>query len=480
MDSSPPPTETTSTHAAAPRLWTRESAPFILSALALMSFIAIESFAVTTVLPVAMEELGATAWYSFAFAATIATGLTGMVVGGSWSDRSGPRPPLLAGGALFLLGLALCAVAPGPAVFILGRVLQGVGGGIDSVVLYVMIARAIPAPARPAMFGLLTTAWLLPSLVGPVGAGLLAQLTSWRTVFALILTGSALALMGLVRAASRMGAGEGASADAPPILGRTGLLALAASGLLLGLHLVAQLPGVLGPVVVALGLIALVLVARRLLPVGTLRLRGPAQQMVVLRAGFGVLSVVTDAYLTLYLQLQRGLSPTAAGLVLAVGALGWAFGAGVQARRPSTLGEHRLLILVSAPLVAVGPVAALLLTLHLVPVLAIVPASLLLGVGMGIATSRTSTATLDLAPAAEQGFFSSALQSGEAMAMAAATAVMAVLLALGGSGEGAFVRVYLVLTAVAAALILLAVLTRSTGLPAAGDAGAEMRCETAA
>lgn len=203
----PSPDSTTPEPAA--RLWTRETAPFILSALALMSLIAVEAFAVTTVLPVAMADLEATSWYSLAFAATIATGLTGMVVGGTWSDRSGPRPPLLVGGALFLAGLVLCAAAPGPALFILGRVLQGIGGGIDSVVLYVLIARLIPAAARPAMFGLLTTAWLLPSLVGPVGAGLLAQLTTWRTVFVVILVGSALALAGLLRSARAAG-GSGA------------------------------------------------------------------------------------------------------------------------------------------------------------------------------------------------------------------------------------------------------------------------------
>ncbi|MGP9537130.1 MFS transporter [Brachybacterium sp. AOP43-C2-M15] len=451
------------------RLWTRATTPFILSALALMSFIAIEAFAVTTVLPVAMADLEATSWYSFAFAATIATALVGMVVGGTWSDRSGPLPPLLAGGTLFLLGLALCALAPGPSVFILGRALQGVGGGIDSVVLYVMIARTIPAPARPAMFGLLTTAWLLPSLLGPVGAGLLAQLTTWRTVFAAILAGSALALAGLLRTARTAPAddADGSADGASRILGRPGLLALAASGLLLVLHVMSRLPGLLAPVVVLGGLVALVPVARGLLPPGTLHLRGPAQQMVVLRAGFGVLSVVTNAYLTLYLQSQRGLTPTAAGLILAAGAGGWAFGAWLQARWPSSLSEHRRQILRAAPLVALGPLAALLLTLHLVPVGVIVPASVLLGMGMGIASSRTSTATLDLAPVREQGAYSSALQSGESMAVAAATAVMATVLALRGGDESAYVLVYLALTAVAGLLILLAFRTRGAG--AAGE-----------
>ena len=119
-----------------------------------MTFIAFESFAVTTVLPVAVADLGDTGWYSFAYAATITTALIGMVVGGNWADRSGPRTPLVVGGSLFLLGLMLNVAAVDITTFIMGRLLQGIGGGIDSVILYVLIARHIPERSRPHMFGL--------------------------------------------------------------------------------------------------------------------------------------------------------------------------------------------------------------------------------------------------------------------------------------------------------------------------------------
>ena len=101
------------------RLWTRQTWPFITSVLALMTFIAFESFAVTTVLPVAVADLGDTGWYSFAYAATITTALIGMVVGGNWADRSGPRTPLVVGGSLFLLGLMLNVAAVDITTFII-------------------------------------------------------------------------------------------------------------------------------------------------------------------------------------------------------------------------------------------------------------------------------------------------------------------------------------------------------------------------
>ena len=460
--------EIPATTPAPPRLWSARSAPFIIGAFLQMTFIAVEAFAVTTVLPGAMAELDAENWYSLAFAATISTSLVGMVVGGNWSDRSGPRPPLAVGGGLFLLGLALCVLAPGAATFIAGRLLQGIGGGIVSVVLYVLIARIIPAPARPAMFGLLTTAWLVPSMAGPVVAGALAQLLTWRAVFALILVGSGLALLVLLRVAHAGGGPMDEAARATAIFGRTGRLSLLAAGVLVLLHLGAQTGGLRALLLVGAGLAALALVARTLLPPGTLRLRGAAQRLVALRAGFGVSSAVPDVYLTLYLQSERGLSPTAAGLILAVGALGWASGSFVQTRRPSTSADHRLLIVLAAPLVAAAPVGALLLVTGLVPVPLVVLTALLKGVGMGIASARVATATLDLAPPAEQGGYSSALQSGEAMAVAASTAVMAVVLSVLGAGAGGFVGVYLLLAAVAVGTVLIAARTpRSVAVPAA-------------
>ena len=460
--------EIPATTPAPPRLWSARTAPFIIGAFLQMTFIAVEAFAVTTVLPGAMAELDAENWYSLAFAATISTSLVGMVVGGNWSDRSGPRPPLAVGGGLFLLGLALCVLAPGAATFIAGRLLQGIGGGIVSVVLYVLIARIIPAPARPAMFGLLTTAWLVPSMAGPVVAGALAQLLTWRAVFALILVGSGLALLVLLHVARAGGGPMDEAARATAIVGRTGRLSLLAAGVLVLLHLGAQTGGLRALLLVGAGLAALALVARTLLPPGTLRLRGAAQRLVALRAGFGVSSAVPDVYLTLYLQSERGLSPTAAGLILAVGALGWASGSFVQTRRPSTSADHRLLIVLAAPLVAAAPVGALLLVTGLVPVPLVVLTALLKGVGMGIASARVATATLDLAPPAEQGGYSSALQSGEAMAVAASTAVMAVVLSVLGAGAGGFVGVYLLLAAVAVGTVLIAARTpRSVAVPAA-------------
>lgn len=77
------------------RLWSSGRWPVVAAALALMTFIAIESFAVTTVLPVVATDLDGLQWYSVAYAATLTAALVGMIAGGSWADRAGVTIPLM-------------------------------------------------------------------------------------------------------------------------------------------------------------------------------------------------------------------------------------------------------------------------------------------------------------------------------------------------------------------------------------------------
>ena len=448
------------------QLWTRQTAPFIAGTLTLMTFIAFESFAVTTILPVVIADLGGSGWYSFAYAATITTALIGMVVGGNWTDKSGPRKPLMIGGTLFLLGLGMTVVAPDVGTFILGRLLQGVGGGIDSVCLYVLIARHIPEGPRPRMFGLLTTAWLVPSLAGPLIAGFLTDLTTWRTVLGIVLAGSVAALLCLLRVTRTPPAQD---AHDPPrtsprdgrwskIVGRSGSLAFVAALLLIVLHLAGQLSSSVSALVVAVASIALIIAARGILPTGSLLLRGAPQRLIALRAILGSTVTTTDLYLTLYLQTERGYPPTTAGLVIALGAAGWALGAWLQGRFSSTLKTHGRLVLLATGLVALGPATALAYTSSHLPLGVVVAACIAMGTGMGTAYPRLSSATLALVSAEKQGAYSSALQAGESMSIGVVTAIIATLLATGAP----FATLYSVLVGLA----LVAILVAATGTSA--------------
>ncbi|MBO0828862.1 MAG: MFS transporter, partial [Streptosporangiales bacterium] len=155
----------------------------LVGLLTLVTLIAFEAMAVGTALPAvarAMHEVGG---YGLALSAFLATSLFATAASGYWNDRSGPRLPLLAGLAAFTGGLLVSGTAPGFAVFTVGRAIGGVGAGLVTVSLYVLVGHAFPAKRRPKIFGWFSAAWVLPSLVGPAVSGWLTQAVSWRVVF---------------------------------------------------------------------------------------------------------------------------------------------------------------------------------------------------------------------------------------------------------------------------------------------------------
>ena len=75
----------------------------------------------------------------------------GMVLGGDLDDRRGSQAAVLAGVATFATGLLAGGLSGSMAVFIAARALQGVGGGIISVALYVLAGRAYEPELRPRL-----------------------------------------------------------------------------------------------------------------------------------------------------------------------------------------------------------------------------------------------------------------------------------------------------------------------------------------
>ncbi len=168
--------------------------------------IAFEATAVGTAMPVAARELNGIPLYAFAFSAYFTTSLFAMVLSGQWADRRGPLQPLATGITAFGAGLLLSGAATGMWVFIAYRAVQGLGGGLVIVALYVVIGRAYPERIRPAILAAFAASWVIPSVVGPLASGTVTEHLGWRWVFvgipALIVIPLALALPAIRRTAS--------------------------------------------------------------------------------------------------------------------------------------------------------------------------------------------------------------------------------------------------------------------------------------
>ena len=152
----------------------------------LITLVAFEAIGTATAMPVVAKDLDALAGYTWAFNAYIVASLFAMVLGGLWSDATGPRGPLIAGVASLSGGAVIAGAAFDLSSLVVGRALQGFGGGLLIVAVYVLIARAYPVDMRPKAFSVLAAAWVVPSLVGPVIAGWLSDAVTWRAVFWLV------------------------------------------------------------------------------------------------------------------------------------------------------------------------------------------------------------------------------------------------------------------------------------------------------
>ena len=402
-----------------------------------VTLIAFEALAISTVMPVVAGELGGLDLYGWVFSMFFLGSLVGIVVVGGLIDRGGLILPLAAGLGLFSIGLAVGGLAPSMPVLVAGRLFQGLGAGAIFPIAYVSIGRALPEELRPPMFAVLSTAWVLPGVIGPAIAGVIAEHTSWRAVFLGLLPLIALAAvvtLPAIRAAVPSGAetnrGETSGSAETEMRRRLPLalvLALGAALLLAGLASGTLVPG--GPV--ALGGILLVLPTfRRLTPAGTLRAARGLPAAVLLRGVLTFAFFCTDAYVTLALQHWRGLSPSVAGIALTGATLSWAAGAWVQARRFEALGARRL-VRSGFAVVVVGIAGFALVLVPAVPVVMGLAAWTVAGFGMGLAFAPLSLTVLREAAPGGVGAAASGLQLSDVLGTALGTGVGGVLVAIG-------------------------------------------------
>ena len=145
---------------------------------ALVFLAAFESLAVMTIMPLVSADLDGASLYALAFAGPLASGVVGMVVAGNWSDRNGPVAPLITSVAVFIAGLIIAGTAIDMGMLVVGRLVQGLGSGAMNVALYVVVARIYPPGLHAKIFAGFAAAWVIPSLIGPFAAGVVAELTS--------------------------------------------------------------------------------------------------------------------------------------------------------------------------------------------------------------------------------------------------------------------------------------------------------------
>lgn len=402
----------------------------IVSVVLLLAF---EATAVNTAMPEAARQLHGLGLYAFAFSGYFTTTLFALVVSGQWSDRRGPMGPLFTGIAVFGVGLVVAGAAANMWMFVAGRAVQGLGGGLVIVALYVVVGRAFPERLRPAVFAAFSAAWVLPSILGPLISGAVTQHLGWRWVFLAVpvLILLPLAVMGpaLRRAERAQPQQQGAEFD----LRRTGLAAMAAVGAAL-LQYAGQRRDLLGLIPAVAGVALLAPAVLRLLPAGALRAARGLPTVIVLRGVAAGAFFTAELFIPLMMVTQRHLSLTMAGLTLTSGGLSWALGSWLQGR-PAADRHREALIRLGFVLTAVSIAGAALVLIPAVPVWVTAVAWAVGGVGMGLAVASISVLMMKLSAPEEAGVNSASLQLSDALGNVALAGLAGVLFAALGGGS---------------------------------------------
>ncbi|WP_019179280.1 MFS transporter [Microbacterium yannicii] len=443
-------------------IWQSRYVWVTVGAVALIFLAAMQSLAVTTVMPVVSADLDGDRLYAVAFAGTLATSVIGMVAVGSWCDRGGVLAPLTTAVVLFVIGLLVAGLAPTMPLLVVGRLVQGLGTGGQTVALYVVVARVYPAALHGRVFAAFSAAWVVPSLIGPFLAGAVTEFLHWRWVF---LGVAGLTVIAFALVVARLH-GQPLRTDTPatdrvwPRL----LCAIAVAVGALGLSLAGEI-GAWSWAAVAASVVVIALASRPLLPRGTLVAARGLPSVVLMRGLIAGALFGAEIYVPYLLIDDYGFSPTWAGLGLTAAALAWAAAADVQGRFGDRLGNARITLIGTALLVTSLVIAALTAIWQLHPAVLIGGWSLA-GAGMGLMYPRLTVLTLAYSTPQNQGFNSSALSISDSVGAASAIAVLGlVFTALAGTDAG-FPAVFAI-----AGLLALAALVPGLRMSRPGEPG---------
>ena len=396
---------------------------------------AFEALAVATILPKIVADLGGLSLYGWSFSAYMLATLVGLILAGDEADYRGPALPFVIGMLTFVCGLLLAVIAPTMIIFVLSRAVQGFGAGILVSVIYASVGQGYPEHLKPKMVAMLASAWVIPGLVGPALAGVIADFFGWRWVFLglvfILPLGIGLAFPALRKLTLLKKKREARTLDVRRLFATAGLV-VGAGMTLAGLQ--SQfIP--LALVLLVFGLTVGIPSLHYVLPPGTLRVKAGMPAAI---ATMGLVSIAffgAEAFLPLTLFSIRGQNTIIVGIAFTAATLSWTAGSWLQAHFAPTRGR-RMLVLTGLSLIALAIVGIAIILIPVIPPQVAIVAWGIGGLGMGLAYSTISLVVLETAPKDQVGSASASMELSSVLGTALGTGLGGVIIAFAaGSGH---------------------------------------------
>jgi EmrB/QacA subfamily drug resistance transporter len=156
----------------------------VISGILLAMFLAaLNQTIVATALPTIGRDLDDFENLSWTVTAYLLTSTVVASLYGKLSDIHGRRAMMLTAIGIFIVGSAICALAPTMLVLVLGRGIQGLGGGGIMPLAQVIVADVSAPRERGRYQAYIGIVWIGAGIGGPVVGGFIAQHLAWPLIF---------------------------------------------------------------------------------------------------------------------------------------------------------------------------------------------------------------------------------------------------------------------------------------------------------
>ena len=380
---------------------------WILAALMMtMMLAAMDNTIVSTAIPQIVGDLGGFSLFSWVFSIYLLVQTITIPLYGKLADMYGRKPVLMIGTVIFLVGSATCALSWNMYSLIFFRGVQALGAGAIMATVSTLAGDLYNVRERAKIQGWLSSVWGVSAIAGPALGGTFAEYLSWRWIFLVNLPLGAISITLLYIFLQE---------QKPPIphkLRFTGAAFMLISSALLMFWL---LQGGQSWPWISLNS-AVVFMLSAILIFITIRVEGTNPESVMpgwiwknriligtnlTLVGMGATMMAPSMYLPVYAQSVTGVSPMAAGFILASMSITWPLSSAFSGRLYLSIG-FRNTALTGVCIAILG--AGLLLFLPFPgPIWMLVGSQLLLGAGFGLISTPMIVGVQSIVPWNKRG-----------------------------------------------------------------------------